>query len=478
MTTLLENLPGNVHVHHGVHSSSRAADPEKSRIKIAYIGGGSREWAVKLMADLALSEKLEGVLALYDLDFEAARHNQELGEGIFSHPDALTKFQVHAVESLKEALSGADFVVISIEPGPVSLREADLEIPAGYGILQTVGDTTGPGGILRSLRSVPIYRQLAAAIMEECPEAWVINYTNPMAICTAALHALAPGIKAFGCCHEVFGTQKMLARLVAEWFEVPEPPRQEIQLDICGVNHFTFATQARWRENDLIPLIRGMIEADDFFRSRTEIAENAKSQGSWFASEGLVAYDLFRRFGALGAAGDRHLAEFVSWYLTSEAELHRWGVVATPFRWRMERSRAERPKLSMVAKQGLEPSGEEGVDQIEALLGMRHLVTNVNLPNKGQISWLPQGTIVETYANWGRETLRPLVAGEPPDGVKHLIGRAAEEQRLLLEASLTENYELAYQVLLTNPLVRIPSEKAREMFTLMLQKTMGVSLPG
>jgi alpha-galactosidase len=191
----------------------------------------------------------------------------------------------------------------------------------------------------------------------------------------------------------------------------------------------------------------------------------------------MVAYDLFHRFGALGAAGDRHLAEFVSWYLTSEAELHRWGVVATPFSWRLERSRAERPKLSNMAKQGIEPSGEEGVDQIEALLGMRHLVTNVNLPNKGQISWLPQDTIVETYAHWGRETLQPLVAGEPPAGVKRLIGYAAEEQRLLLEASLTDNYELAFQVLLTNPLVRIPSEKTREMFSLMLQKSMGISLP-
>ncbi len=477
MTATIETPPKNVHVHFNQKTDSRPEGPEKSCIKIAYIGGGSREWAVKLMADLALSEKLEGELVLYDIDFEAARHNHALGQEIFSHPDALGKFRVHAVKSLMEALSGADFVVISIEPGPVSLREADLEIPAKYGILQTVGDTTGPGGILRALRSVPIYRQLAAAIMEECPEAWVINYTNPMAICTAALHALAPGIKAFGCCHEVFSTQKMLAKLVPGWFEAAEPPRQEIQLDICGINHFTFATQARWRENDLIPRIRSMVETGDFFRNRADFAAKARSEGSWFASEGLVAYDLFRRFGALGAAGDRHLVEFVPWYLTSEAELHRWGVVATPFHWRLERSRAERPKLSNLTRQGLKPSGEEGVDQIEALLGMRHLVTNVNLPNKGQISWLPQGTIVETYADWGRESLRPLITCEPPAGVKHLIRHAAEEQRLLLEASLNGNYELAFQVLLTNPLVRIPSEKAREMFSLMLQKSMGVLLP-
>lgn len=325
MNATLEKQSKNVHVHLNHQIPLQSLRTDTTHIKIAYIGGGSREWAVKLMTDLALSDKLAGVLELYDLDSEAVHHNQELGKQIFAHPDALTKFQVKVSKSLRQALSGADFVVISIEPGPISLREADLDIPASYGILQTVGDTTGPGGILRALRSVPIYRQFATAIMEECPQAWVINYTNPMAICTAALHALAPGIKAFGCCHEVFGTQKMLAGLVRQWFEVEEPPREEIKLDICGINHFTFATESRWKEIDLMPLIRAMIEADGFFSDRSASAGKAKSEGRWFASEGLVAYDLLRRFGALGAAGDRHLAEFLPWILTSEEELHRWG---------------------------------------------------------------------------------------------------------------------------------------------------------
>lgn len=438
-------------------------------VNIAYIGGGSREWAVKLIADLALSSAISGELRLYDIDAAAAQHNEALGKEIFQHPEAKSFFAVRAVQELTDALKGADFVVISIEPGPVALREADLDIPARYGILQTVGDTTGPGGILRAMRTVPIYRPLVRSIMDICPEAWVINYTNPMSICTAALHALASGIKAFGCCHEVFGTQKMLAEFIARKFETEAPARQEIRLDISGVNHFTFATRARWRDHDLMPMLKQEIAGEEFFFDRSEISQQAQSEGRWFESQHLVAFDLLRRFGALGAAGDRHLVEFVPWYLTSEQELHRWGVLATPFSWRLKRSRSDRPRIENITKSGLVPSGEEGVDQIEALMGLRTLMTNVNLPNRGQIPWLPHGTIVETYAHWEKEMIRPLLTEEPPVGIRNLIARHADAQNALLQAALSGDTDLAFQVLLEDPLVRLPSEKAWEMFSSMLE---------
>ena len=127
---------------------------------------------------------------------------------------------------MADALRGADFVVLSIEPGPTEARYADLVIPAKYGILQPVGDTTGPGGIARALRAVPIYTDFALKIERYCPKAWVINYTNPMTLCMAALYAATPKIKAFGCCHEVFHTQKRLAGLVAAWTGIsPTPTR-------------------------------------------------------------------------------------------------------------------------------------------------------------------------------------------------------------------------------------------------------------
>ncbi|HSI82463.1 MAG: alpha-galactosidase [Candidatus Methylacidiphilales bacterium] len=441
--------------------SSNGHRPE---IKIAYLGGGSREWAGKLMADLALTNKIAGTLVLHDIDTEAARRNVQLAGEIFGHAEARTQFNVQVEDNIGRALRGADFVIISIEPGPTEMRYADLEIPAKYGILQTVGDTTGPGGILRALRTVPIYRRFAHAIMEHCPNAWVINYTNPMAICTAALYAYAPGIRAFGCCHEVFATQKMLADHVHNWFDVPAPDRTEIELEITGVNHFTWATKATWRGHDLLPRLRELVGDPGFFEGGTDFAQKAKADRSWFTSRHLVACDLLRRFGALGAAGDRHLVEFVPWYLTSEAELHRWGVVATPYSYRLERSQQPPARLGSVTARGLQPSGEEGVDMIEALMGLRQMRTNVNLPNTGQMAGARPGAIVETYAYMAANRVTPLVADPLPAAANALVSQSLAEQEMVLNASIRGDMDLAFQALLGHPLVRIPTDRAWEMF--------------
>jgi len=169
-------------------------------IKIAYIGGGSLGWAPKILADLALCSQLTGEIALYDIDEPAAHRNADRGNALFAHPDAQTTFRMTVSKTSEEALRGADFVFLSIQPGPIQMFANDLDIPAKYGIVQTVGDTTGPGGISRALRTIPTYEAYAQQIAHYCPDAWVINYTNPMTLCTATLYAAFPDIKAFGCC--------------------------------------------------------------------------------------------------------------------------------------------------------------------------------------------------------------------------------------------------------------------------------------
>ena len=447
---------------------------QHKEVKIAYIGGGSRAWAKHLMTDLALTPELSGELRLYDIDLNAAKANEVVAAHIFGHKDALTQFKVRAVKTAKEALQGVDFVVMSIEPGPIDLRYSDLEIPAKYGIIQPVGDTTAPGGICRALRTIPIYTDYARKIMEYCPAAWVINYTNPMTLCTAALYDAAPGIKAIGCCHEIFGTQTMLAKLVSKWFEVPEPARQEIVLDIAGVNHFTFASEASWKGRDLFPLLRRHVAGQGFFSNRSRKSQWRKKNQRWFETDHLVAYDFLAGFGVLGAAGDRHLAEFVPWYLTSEKDIHRWGVVLTPAKWRIEVSRrlpAYKPQ------EHLKKSGEEGCEQMLALLGFRDLCTNVNLPNVGQVPFLANGAVVESYANFTRNSVKPVVSKQLPPMVESLVRRVSDVQCMTLKASLEKDRDMAFQALLYDPLVDISTDKARKMFTEMLsnQKSM---MPG
>jgi len=329
---------------------------------------------------------------------------------------------------------------------------------------------------MRGLRSVPVKAQYAYLIMRHCPQAWVINYTNPMTLCTAAFYAAEPDIKAFGCCHEVFGTQAHLAALVEKWFKVEKPKRHEIRLDIAGVNHFTLATSAHWNGQDLWPRLRTMVSDESLFRSRAREAAARKRAGKWFGSNRLIAYDLLRRFEVLGAAGDRHLAEFVPWYLASEKEIHRWGVVLTPYSWRLEKSK-KRSTASTFDRATLNPSGEEGVAQMLALLGLQSLDTNVNLPNRGQMPQSPIGAVVESYAQFRRDSIKPVVARPLPLGASGLVNRIIETQRMTLDAAMTRDKDLAFQAMLSDPLVTIPTDKAWKMFNEMLRYTKR-QLPG
>lgn len=437
-------------------------------IKIAYIGGGSRYWARLVMTDLALCLHLTGEIALYDIDYEAALRNVARAQEIYGHPDARTTFAVNAYETSEEALADADFVFLSILPGPMWMFANDLDIPAKYGILQTVGDTTGPGGISRALRTVPIYVDYAHQIMELCPDAWVINYTNPMTLCTAALYAAEPDIKAFGCCHEVFGTQEMLAGLVNGYLDAPRPKRQDIKTDIAGVNHFTFATRATWDGYDLFPLLEAHMEQEGFWMDRTPWSLMAKERGLWFSSQKLVAFDFLRRFGALGAAGDRHLAEFVPWYLISEENLHRYGVILTPSSFRLGTWQPPQNAPRPQAATGLVHSGEEGVVQMLALLGVEPLDTNVNLPNVGQLAALPLGAVVETNAQFRKDSLAPVVPKSLPFGVEILVRRVIDVQQMTLDAALYQDKDLAFQALLNDPLCRISVDQAWDMFNELL----------
>ncbi|MCX7016666.1 MAG: alpha-glucosidase/alpha-galactosidase [Candidatus Sumerlaeota bacterium] len=462
---------------------------EKNRnaceIKIGYIGGGSRMWAHKVMCDLALCPDLRGEIALYDIHFAAAQANAVYGNRLFAHPQSRTRFRVTASKTLAGALKGADFVVASILPGPMWMMANDIDIPLKYGILQPVGDTTGPAGVSRALRTIPIYAEYAPQIMTHCPRAWVINYTNPMTLCTATLYAAEPQIKAFGCCHEVFASQGHLAQLVHEYLDVPRPPRHEIKVDVAGVNHFTFFTAASWNGVDLFPILRKHVARKDIWADQTKFALDLKATGGWFAHKGLVGFDLFRRFGALGAAGDRHLAEFLPWFLVSEEAIHRYGFILTPSSYRMgtwkprEKPARRQPDRTPPEKKGIElkRSGEEGINQVCALAGLAPLDTNVNLSNTGQIPGLPLGAVVETNAQFRRDSLRPIVPKPLPAGALELVRRVAETQRLTLQAGLARDADLAFQALLTDSLCRIPVDKAWKMFRELLKANQAM-LPG
>ena len=448
---------------HDLHTADGSGPRE---LTIGYVGGGSRGWARSLMTDLALTPDLTGEVRLYDIDHEAARRNAELGTTIDDHPDAESDWSYRAVDSLAAAFSGADAVVCSTQDAPGETMVYDLELPAEYGIHQTVGDTVGPGGCLRAMRAVPQYREIAAAVREHCPAAWVLNFTNPMTVCTRALYEEYPGINAIGICHEVYGTQGHLAELAGRRWGV-DADRDEVSVDVTGINHFTWLTAARWDGRDLFPLLEAEL-ADR--RPLPDGTVGDLDDASYFVDNEMVAYDLFDRFGAFPAAGDRHLAEFVPRYLDVDASeaVQRWGIRVTPAEYRTgvwpEGDERREAILDGEVDLDLSRSGEEAVDVLRALAGLEPLKTNLDLPNDGQAPDLRDGAVVETNVLLTADEATPLTAGRLPAQVRRMVDTHVTNQETLVAAGFEGDVDRAYRAFVNDPLVGIDPERARALF--------------
>ncbi len=443
-------------------------------LKIAYIGGGSRGWAWGLMSDLVSTEDISGDVYLYDIDLEAAKANEIIGNKFNSAEGAKSTWNYKAVPTIGEALTGADFVVISILPGTLDEMESDVHTPEKYGIYQPVGDTTGPGGVIRSMRTVPMFEVIGNAIKEFCPKAWVINYTNPMTLCVRTLYRVFPEIKAFGCCHEVFGTQKYLAKAVKE-FLGEEATRDDIKVNPVSVNHFTWLTKATYKNVDLFPIYEKMCEkyGDEGYGEITD--DNWMNKA--FSTAEMVKMDLFKRFGYIAAAGDRHLAEFCEggWYLGSPERAHemRFTLTSVAFRKDELKKRLERSAKLVSGEEEvkLANTGEEGVNQIRALLGLHDLVTNVNIPNRGQIPNLPIGAVVETNAVFRSDSLDPVFAGSIPQSIYPLVSRICSQQEALNTAIASRDKAAVFAVFANDPLVTCGINDAKKLFDEMVENT-------
>ena len=444
-------------------------------LHVAYIGGGSRGWAWSFMMDLAMDGQMEGIVRLYDIDHEAARKNEIIGNKISAHPDAKARWAYQAVSSLEEALDGADIVVISILPGSFKEMRSDVHLPEEYGIWQSVGDTVGPGGFVRAMRAVPMFAEIAEAIRAHAPKAWVMNYTNPMSVCLATLYQVFPGIRAYGCCHEVFGAQKLLAAMLSDMGIAEGIDRRDIQVNVTGVNHFTWIDSASYLGTDLFPMFREF--ADKYYESGFLEGKDDNWMNDSFACAHRLKFDLFQRFGLIAAAGDRHLAEYMpSWYLKNPEMVQKWLFGLTTVDWR-EKDLDRRLARSVALVSGeeeivLTPSGEEGHLLLKALLGLGDLVSNVNLPNVGQIENLPRGAVVETNALFRGGEIRPVNAGKLPCNVLPLVSRAAYNQINTMHAALEYDYKLAFTTFMNDPMTaRLTPAEGEDLLKAMLRNT-------
>ena len=452
-----------------------------SDIQIAYIGGGSRGWAWTFMTDLAMESRISGTIRLYDIDRGAAEANAIIGNRQKQREEVSGKWDYVVKDTLQEALSGADFVVISILPKTFNEMEADVHMPERLGIYQSVGDTAGPGGMMRALRTLPMFMEFGEAIKKYCPEAWVINYTNPMTLCVKTLYQVFPQIKAFGCCHEVFGTQKVLASIASQELGCDSMDRRDVHVNVLGINHFTWFDYASYKGIDLFPVYRKYI--DVHYEEGYEEKDN-HWMNSTFACAHRVKMDLFKRYGLIAAAGDRHLAEFTPGdeYLKDPETVAGWKFGLTTVAWRKEdlQKRLERSRRLVSGEEELklEPTGEEGILLIKALCGLERVVSNVNIPNAGhQIANLPENAVVETNAVFERDAIRPVLAGSVPEQVRQLIIPHLENHDRIMQVVLGDNrdVDLVVEAFQNDPLVkgRATKEQVQALVRDMMSATLG-----
>lgn len=410
------------------------------------IGAGSTVFTPGLLHDLAqskLSDDFE--VHLYDINSESSEIMAKVGNRIAALHNS--KMVVKAFTDQREALKGSSFVTTTIAVGAAAGWKADLEIPRKYGIHQTVGDSVGPGGVLRALRHVPALVAIAEDIADVAPNAWYINYSNPLTANVRGIFKYT-GINVVGLCHGTMHTRsKILQDLKIEDVGV--------ETIFAGINHLCWLLGIQRGAEDLYPLLRKAIETH---------AGNINSAINY--EEGIhspVSADLMNTFGLYPAPGDRHVAEFFSSYLTRQenGELQ-WGLQGglnmtelyigeKQDLWDELRKQAD--GLSPVHKRDNQEA-ERLVSIAEALItGKNHTELAVNVPNNGAISNLPPEAVVEVPAVIGAHGVTPLRVGALPKAIATVLTQRSNQQEITVIAAHDQRRELALQALYLDPLV-------------------------
>jgi len=410
--------------------------------KITMVGGGSYNWCPRLLNDLFQQPELEdSQIVLLDPNLQAAEEVKAAAEALTKHWGR--KFSIRATRSETEAFRGADFVIITISTGGLATMKHDLAIPEKYGIYATVGDTAGPGGWSRALRNIPVFVHLSETIARLSPRAVILNYTNPMAVLTATI-AASCDLRAVGLCHGVFGTYHLLEKI----FGVEE---KDLSLSFGGVNHFFWVLDFAVRGQPGYPLLRRKLRESTLDQLLTE----GQTDAAGWHSRHLLCEELFRQYGYLGYAGDRHTCEFFSHYLApnskalTERKIARTTIAERAKGLKLARKRALDLVRGRVAPS--ERSRETAVDIMMAIARHKPFCDVVNLPNIGQIDNLPRGAVVETLGVVDGLGFRPVTVGALPPVLERLVLPHCRAQQLTLEAAMKGDLELAFQALLADP---------------------------
>ncbi|MBM3278309.1 MAG: hypothetical protein FJY95_09520 [Candidatus Handelsmanbacteria bacterium] len=413
--------------------------------KIALVGGGSFGWTPAVTANILRCPHLEGSqVALYDLDPHALDLTHALARRYGEQVGSRTIFA--RTTRSEEALDGADFVVVTISTGGLDAMQVDLEVPEKYGIFQTVGDTVGPGGLSRSLRNVPVFLELAGAMEKHCPNAWMLNCSNPLSALTRVV-GKETSIRVVGLCHGVRGQVRTFARFFG------------LDLADCaytntGIDHCAWLTKLVVKGRPAVELLGGR-GLEEWLRLPPDQAGADPVFGPLYTSRcGLF---LSRQLGALPGIGDRHLVEFLPGFLDGEELVRQWGLKRTSVAERRQNRQKARARIEEQLKDPGELRLPEGSDDVAgwigALDGGPPVEDNLNVANLGQIPQLPEGAVVETRGLLDATGFRPYASPMPKE-LEAIVRPHVLRQELTVEAALEGSFPKALAALSTDPLIR------------------------
>ncbi|MDQ1023934.1 alpha-galactosidase [Streptomyces umbrinus] len=343
-----------------------------TEVKIAFVGAGSVVFTQGLLADLfAFPELGHARIALHDIDEERLATAEGAARQIADERGAKPTITAHL--DRRAALEGADFVVNTVQVGMNEATRTDFDVPARYGVRQTIGDTLGIGGIFRALRTFPVLRGLAEDMAELCPDALLLNYTNPMAMNVLYLSRIAPALRTTGLCHSVYWTMHDLSNLVGVPFE-------EVSYLAAGVNHQAWVLRFERDGRDLHPLLDAAIAKDPGLLRRVRV-------------------DMYRRLGHYPTETSEHSAEYVPWYLHHDTEIERLRLPVGAYLEIIAENTAdyERTRRALLADAPLPVEGtmEYAPQVIHSVVTGTPRTIYGNVPNRGLIDNLPAGSVVE-----------------------------------------------------------------------------------
>lgn len=410
--------------------------------KITFIGAGSLVFTRNLCNDILLTPALEGsTLALMDIDAERLDGAKRLVEALVRHRG--TRATVEATLDRKEALRGADYVVTTFQQGGLEAYTSDIEIPQRYGVEQCVGDTLGPGGVFRALRTIPVLLDICHELDAVAPDALLLNYVNPMAANCWAVDR-ATGRPHIGLCHSVQGTSELLA----EWLGVPYG---EITFRCAGINHQAFFLTFRRGDDDLYPEIRRVVRTPEVYGQepvRTELMNHFGyfvTESSGHASE----YSPYFRKNA-GMVEQQLVPKFTS-------DVNDWldyGRTGGYLRTCLNRLGAFQSDFEAVLCEtpAAERTHEYGSRIMEAAETNIPIAVNGNVPNQGLIENLPFGCCVEVPCLVDGSGVQPTRIGELPVQLAALNRTNINVQELTVEAALTGSEEAVRHAVKLDPL--------------------------